>query len=269
MNRSLYIASASRGNVGANQHIAQYDLQPELDKLQQLFNNGKLALAADQFQDAHDTFDRLQDHIENTILPACLALRAYTCQRQQSYQEGLDIANEYTTKKSQDVDAYLLSANMYLLNNQWDAALKVYRRGVNHCDKQHPQYNNLVKCKDGLEADIKRHNMQLIQLLPGEVIDRTLSYLRREDLYTLAKTCRVWYTLVMNWPGFWREFAVNTFYHTRAYTRFLQRAPAQHVRKLECSIGEDFAHMSQHTFDMIADLKWNWLEELGIYIYIG
>lgn len=265
MNRSLDIASASRGNVGAQQHIAQYDLQPELDKLQQFFNNGKLALATDQFQDAHDTFDRLQDHIENTILPACLALRVYTCQRQGNYQQGLDIANEYTTKKSQDVNGYLLSANIYLLNNQRDAALNVYRRGENHCDEQHPLYNNLVRFKDQFEEDIKRHNMHLIRLLPREVIHTTLSYLMQSDLIALAETCKAWYTLVMGWPGLWREIDVTTSDHHDACRRFLQQAPAQYVRTLRYHLGDDEDHMTQHIFDMIGDLKWNWLEELSTY----
>lgn len=193
-------------------------------------------------------------------------MRAYARQSQEDYQEGLDYANEYTAKKSQDVDGYLLSANMYLLNNQRDAALNVYRRGVIHGDRQHPQYHNLVMRKDRLEEDMKRLKTHLINLLPREVIHMILSYLARRDLIRLAKTCRPWYALVMDWPGLWSEFTITTDDVVYPNTRFLAQVPAQHLRKLEHSIGDpDFAYMTQQLFDMIADLKWNWLEELGMY----
>ncbi|CDH59520.1 predicted protein [Lichtheimia corymbifera JMRC:FSU:9682] len=233
MDHTSNTTSVSVGDVRANQHITHYDPQHDLNQLQLLFNNGKSALAADQLQDAHDTFDQLQDHLEKKVIPACLALRAYTCQRQEGYQEGLNIANEYTSKKSEDVDGYLLSANMHLLSNRHDAALDVYRRGVKHCDKQHSRYGDLVKYKGRLEEDIKRQNARLIRLLPSEVLHTILSYMERRHLVKLAYTCTAWYELIMNWPGSWHEITVTNddLFEGEACQRFLNRAPPQYVRR--------------------------------------
>lgn len=270
MDHTSDTTSASLGDVRANQHIAHYDPQHDLNQLQQLFSNGLSALTADQFQDAHDTFDQLQDHIEKNVIPACMALRAYTCQRQESYQEGLNIANEYTSKKSEDVDGYLLSANMYLLNNnQRAAALDVYRRGVKHCDKQHPRYDDLVKHKDRLEEDIKRQNSHLIRILPREVLHTILSYMERWHMIELAYTCTAWYELVMDWPGFWYEIIVTNddlLGDQSACRRFLNRAPPQYVRKLVHRGGGVPERFQGYAFERIADFRWNWLEELCKYM---
>ncbi|KAI7877375.1 hypothetical protein K492DRAFT_209750 [Lichtheimia hyalospora FSU 10163] len=265
MNRNFDTAPALLDNVHANQHIAQYDPQHDLYRLQQLFNSGKSALAADQLHDAHDAFNELQDHIETNLVSACLALRAYICQRQGNYQEGLNIADEYISKKSQEVDGYLLSANMHLLSNHRQAALDVCQRGLQHCDKQYPRYNDLLTLKNRLEEDIKRQNMHMIRTLPTEVIHTILSYLTRGQLIELAYTCTAWYSLVMDWPALWHEISIGTYDLVHQYDaciRFLGRAPAQYVRKLEYFGSESPNHSTQVVYDLIASYNWNCIEEL-------
>ena len=112
-------------------------------------------------------------------------------------------AQAYIHKTPTSALGYLASGAIYIKQNNSQAALDIYRRGLRLVPKTDSQYHNLQKEERVLNKLHAKQRCGFYQRLPYDTVCQIFGLLSYNELLQCAIVCQEWTDFLLAWPKFW------------------------------------------------------------------
>ncbi|KAI8143139.1 hypothetical protein BJV82DRAFT_578868 [Fennellomyces sp. T-0311] len=125
------------------------------------------------------------------------------------FPQALEMAREMIETNPTSADAYLCTAEIYMLQCKPQMAVRACAAGLKKAKKTDPQYKALTPSKKRAEEQ-QEIKVDFVERLPADVLELIFSRVEAEQRLLCMSVSKIWKQRIAQSAGAWRELVLNT-----------------------------------------------------------